>query len=341
MGKGPIDIHTHIVPATFPDYAGGNRSPRWPQMQMEPSCRHGTVMIAGKAFRTVSDECWDVDRRVEAMARAGVACQVLSPMPELLSYWLEPADALALGRHVNDTIAEMAARSPQRFIALGMVPLQEPELAASELARLMHSGAFRGVEIGTNINGTAIGDPRFDAFFAAAEELGAAVFVHALHPTGVERLVGPPVLAALVAFPCETSFAITSLITGGTLARHPKLRLAFSHGGGAFAMVLPRLMQGWRSLPALAHLLERSPLELARGLYYDTLVYDAPTLRFLIDRFGATQLCLGTDHPFDIQEKAPLAPVARLELAAEERDLLLFANAERFLGIAPAVERAP
>jgi aminocarboxymuconate-semialdehyde decarboxylase len=267
------------------------------------------------------------------MARAGIARQVLSPMPELLSYWLTPDDALALGRHVNDTIADMTARAPERFVALGMVPLQDPELAARELEALMESGAFRGVEIGTNVNGTPIGDPRFEPFFAAAEALGAAIFVHALHPIGLDRLVGPPVLGAVVAFPCETSFAIASLITGGTLVRHPRLRLAFSHGGGAFGLVLPRLMHGWKSLAPVTRLIERSPLEQARALYYDTLVYDAATLRFLIERFGMTQLCLGTDHPFDIQEKAPVAALSALDLAPGDRELLLFANAERFLGM--------
>jgi aminocarboxymuconate-semialdehyde decarboxylase len=331
--SGAIDIHTHIVPAAFPRYAGSASQVRWPEMRLEPDCRHATVMFAGTAFRTVTDECWDVDRRAEAMARAGIARQVLSPMPELLSYWLAPGDALALGRHVNDTIAEMVARAPERFAALGMVPLQDPELAARELAALMESGVFRGVEIGTNVNGTPIGDPRFEPFFAAAEELGAAIFVHALHPIGLDRLVGPPVLGAVVAFPCETSFAIASLITGGTLVRHPKLRLAFSHGGGAFGLVLPRLMHGWKSLPPVTRLIERSPLEQARALYYDTLVYDAATLRFLIERFGMTQLCLGTDHPFDIQEKAPVAALTALDLAPGDRDLLLFANAERFLGM--------
>jgi aminocarboxymuconate-semialdehyde decarboxylase len=331
--SGAIDIHTHVVPAAFPRYAGSGRQVRWPEMRMDADCRHATVMFAGSAFRTVSDECWDVDRRAEAMARAGIARQVLSPMPELLSYWLAPADALALGRHVNDAIAAMAARAPERFAALGMVPLQDPELAARELAALMQSGAFRGVEIGTNVNGTAIGDPRFEPFFAAAEELGAAIFVHALHPIGLDRLVGPPVLGAVLAFPCETSFAIASLITGGMLARHPRLRLAFSHGGGAFGLVLPRLMHGWKSLAPVTRLIERSPLEQARGLYYDTLVYDAAALRFLIERFGMTQLCLGTDHPFDIQEKAPVAALEALDLAPRDRDLLLSANAERFLGM--------
>jgi aminocarboxymuconate-semialdehyde decarboxylase len=326
-----VDIHTHVVPATFPAYAGRHANVRWPQMAPGPTCRHCNVMIAGKVFRTVGDECWDIERRLEAMAASRVERQVLSPMPELLSYWLEPEDAEALGRHVNDTIATMVRDGAGRFAGLGMVPLQDPERAARELERLMQSGSFRGVEIGTNVNGVSIGDPRFEPFFKAAEELGAAVFVHALHPAGTERLVGPPGLPALVAFPCETAVAIASLIAGGMLSRHPGLRIAFSHGGGAFGLVLPRLMHGWKTMRELGEKVP-SPREQARRLYYDTLVYDPATLAFLIERFGITQLCLGTDHPFLIQETDPVGVVEALDLPPGERDLLFHANARRFLG---------
>ena len=330
MAGGAIDIHTHIVPQSFPAYAGRGNGARWPQMAPAGDCHHANVMIAGKVFRTVTDECWSVERRAEAMARAGIARQVLSPMPELFSYWLDLEDAVALGRHINDTIAEMVAQAPDRFAGLGTVPLQDPERAARELERLMRTGQFRGVEIGSNVNGTAIGDPRFAPFFQAAEELGAAIFVHALHPT-LDRLVGKAAVPAVVAFPIDTGYAIASLMTGGILARHPRLRLAFSHGGGVFAMMLPRMMHGWRTM-GLTETMPRSPLELARALYYDTLVYDADTLRFLIARFGVTQLCIGTDHPFQIQELEPVKPIEALGLAPTERELLLHGNAERFLG---------
>ena len=282
MTAPAIDIHTHIVPAEFPAYAGRHGGVQWPSMAVAHDCHHKNVMIDGKNFRTVTDECWDVERRAEAMARMGIARQVLSPMPELLSYWLPLDDAAPLIRHVNDTIAAMVARDPDKFIGLGGVPMQDPDVAARELERLMRDG-FRGVELGSNVNGAALGDPRFEGFFAAAEELGAAVFVHALHPSGKERIVGPPGLMAFIGFPLETAYTIASLMTGGTLTRHPRLRLAFSHGGGAFASILPRLMHGWKSRPEIAERIGVSPYEHARRLYYDTLVYDARTLRHLID----------------------------------------------------------
>ena len=335
MANSAIDIHTHVVPAGFPAYAGRHANAPWPQMAPGHDCHHCNVMIAGKVFRTVNDECWSIERRLEAMDASRVARQVLSPMPELLSYWLDPEDALALGRHINDSIADMVAAGGGRFAGLGTVPLQDPEMAVRELERLMGSGRFRGVEIGTNVNGVSIGDARFETFFGKAEELGAAIFVHALHPAGTDRLIGPAGLAALVAFPCETAFAIASLMTSGILTRHPKLRIAFSHGGGVFGLVLPRLVHGWKTMPALGELIGQSPADQARKLFYDTLVYDTATLAFLIERFGVTQLCIGTDRPFLIQEDDPVGAVEALGLEAADRDLLLSANAARFLGEAP------
>ncbi|HYL31568.1 MAG TPA: amidohydrolase family protein [Stellaceae bacterium] len=327
-----IDIHNHIVPADIPPYAGKHGGSRWPQMAA-CDANHKNVMIDGKNFRTVSDQCWAVTRRIEAMDATGIGVQVLSPMPELLSYWFPPDDAVAFGHVVNGAIAEMVARAPTRFAGLGMVPLQDPELAARELERLMKDG-FRGVEIGTNVNGVAIGDPRFESFFAAAERLGAAIFVHALHPASLERIVGPPRLVPFVAFPGETNFAICSLITGGTLERHPKLRIAFSHGGGTFAIVLPRLAQGWSISPALREIIKINPRETARRLYYDTLVFEAKTIRLLIDLFGTSQLCIGSDFPFDGGDKEPLREIGKLGLSADDLASLHEGNAKRFLGLA-------
>jgi aminocarboxymuconate-semialdehyde decarboxylase len=330
-----IDIHTHIVPAKFPAYAGKlvsqHGGAQWPHMAAAHDCHHKNVMIDGKNFRTVTDECWDVERRRQAMAQMGIARQVLSPMPELLSYWLPLDDALPLTRHVNDTISAMVARAPDHFVGLGGVPMQDPDVAARELERLMRDG-FRGVELGSNINGAPLGDPRFENFFAAAEQLGAAIFVHALHPAGKERIVGPAGLMAYIGFPLETAYAIASLITGGTLTRHPRLRLAFSHGGGAFASILPRLAHGWKLKPEFAERIGVSPYEHARKLYYDTLVYDEVTLGHLIDTFGVRQLCLGTDFPFDIHERKPVEAVAALKLAVGDVKLLHHDNAARFLG---------
>jgi aminocarboxymuconate-semialdehyde decarboxylase len=266
------------------------------------------------------------------MAAMGIRYQVLSPMPELLSYWFDPKDTVVLARYVNSYIGEMVARQPQRFLGFGMVPLQDPELAGRELERLRSCG-LHGVEIGTNVNGRSIGDRMFDSFFAAAQALQMPVFVHPIRPAGVDRLVGPPSLAQSVGFPVESALTIATLITGGTLERHPRLQLAFSHGGGAFALVLPRLTHMWKTIPSLKESMPQSPVELARTLFYDTLVYDQCTLRYLVELLGTTQLMLGTDYPFAIHEREPIHRVEQLGLPEDCAAGLIYRNAARFLGL--------
>ena len=112
------------------------------------------------------------------------------PMPELLSYWLPTNAASVLARHINETIAEMVRAGPDRFHGLGMVPLQDMDAAQRELEHAMRQLGLKGVEIATNVNGVALGHPSLDPFFAAAEALDAAIFVHPLRPAGMEPTGG-------------------------------------------------------------------------------------------------------------------------------------------------------
>ena len=326
-----IDVHTHVVPENFPPYTGSGRDLPWPSMAEAHAC-HRHVMISGKVYRTVSDGCWSVPRRIEDMNAMHVARQALSPMPELLSYWLPLADAKVLIRYLNEQIATMVARAPERFVGLGAVPLQDVDAAIDELQFLKKQLRFSGVEIASHVNGISIGDPRFEPFFAAAEELGAAVFVHALHPAGQDRIVGP-FSEQVVCFPGDIALACASMITGGVAARHPRLRIAFSHGGGAMAMLLPRLVHAWQMLPKAKEALKESPAATARRFYYDHLVFDAAAVRLLIERFGTSQILLGSDYPFNMGESDPVGALERVGLDDDARLAISARNARRFLGL--------
>lgn len=326
-----IDIHTHVVPERFPAYAGKGTDVSWPSMTEAHAC-HKHVMISGKLYRTVSDGCWSVPRRIEAMGEMRVARQALSLMPELLSYWLPLEDAKVLIRYLNDEIAAMTARAPDRFIGLGAIPLQDTDSAIRELEYVVSTLRFPGVEIASHVNGVSIGDARFEPFFAAAERLGAAVFVHALRPAGKERIVGAFPEQA-VCFPGDIALAAASMITGGIAARHPKLRVAFSHGGGGLSLLLPRLDHAWKAIPKAKESLAESPIAYARRFFYDALVFDPAAVRFLVGTYGASQLVVGSDYPFAMGETDP---VGILEKAGFEPDVLsaiVSANARRFLGL--------
>jgi aminocarboxymuconate-semialdehyde decarboxylase len=182
------------------------------------------------------------------------------------------------------------------------------------------------------VNGVSIGDARFEPFFAAAEQLGAAIFVHALRPAGQERIVGPFVEQA-VCFPGDIGLACASMITGGIGARHPKLRIAFSHGGGVMSILLPRLMHAWNVFPKAKEALPEAPAVTARRFYYDQLVFDPSAVRFVMETFGDTQILIGTDYPFAMGDFHPMKTLELADVHGETLVAISSGNAKRFLGL--------
>ncbi|MBP1849281.1 amidohydrolase family protein [Rhizobium halophytocola] len=327
-----IDVHTHVVPADLPAYLSGPLPTAWPSMVAADAC-HRTFVVNGRNYRTLRDACWLPERRLEDMADMQIGVQVLSPMPELFSYWMDAAPAAELLRYTNDVIAELIEANSRRFVGLGAVPLQDIDLALTELHRLMKIPGFAGIEIGSNINGGAIGDPRFLPFFQEAQRLGSAVFVHAVRPTGMERLVGPAQLQQVLAYPTDVGLAAVSCITSNLLLKLPDLRIAFSHGGGTLASLLPRLREGWKVFSTLADTIEMDPYKQVRKLYLDSLVYDEPTLRHLLEIVGEDRILAGTDYPFNFHERAPLTRIDAAFADQGLRDKLAFVNAAKFLDL--------
>lgn len=329
-----IDVHTHIVPENFPAVGHRRAGNRWPFMDhTEPG--KANVMIAGRNFRTVLDRCWSVPRRLTEMAGPDYAVdrQVLSPMPELLAYRLEPEDGRDLARYLNEFLMRMVDERPDRFYALGSVPLQDVHLAAEELPRVKSLG-LHGIELLSNVNGKSLGEPEFRDFFKAAEELDVPIFVHAQHATFMDRVVGPPFLENMVAFPLEGALGIASMITGQLMEACPKLRLCFSHGGGTFAQLLPRLENAWHKNPRFREVVAKKPSAYARMFFYDDVFFDNRTVRYLIDAVGASQVMIGSDYPFMFRNQAPEQEFEELGLTAEERTGMGSGNCLRFLGLA-------
>lgn len=330
-----IDIHAHIVPQNFPADPSGGKNNRWPSMQCDakdPS--RATVMIGGKPFRPVDERCWNVDARLATMAEDGVDIQVLSPMPELLSYWFNVEETVVMGRHLAQTLRNMMDAAPAHFYGLGMVPLQDPDRAAEELLVLKRDYGLQGVQIGTHVMGKDLGDPRFRVFFAAAAELGMAVFAHGLQPVGEERWGSNPLMGGLLGYPLDSAIAAASLINGEVMHAHPGLRMGFSHGGGSAMTVINRLQKVYKSAPQMAAAMPEAPLETARRFYYDTLVYEPALLRAIKDLFGADRLMIGTDDPFPIRQQKPGDFLRESGVSAAELPGILGGNALRFLGVA-------
>lgn len=326
-----IDAHTHILPREWPDLAERYGDPRWPRLTHIDACS-ANIMVGGERFRHVTHQCYDVPRRLADMDESGVAMQVLSTVPVMFSYWAEPKHTRELSRYLNEHLASVVREHPERFAALGTVPLNDPDLAVEELERCVRDWGMAGVEIGSNIGGVDLDDPRFEPFFARASELDATVFVHPWQVVARDRLTKYYFLYT-VAMPAETAFAFGALVFGGVLERSPGLKVLFAHGGGSVPYTIGRMQRGWDVWePAREHT-TAPPIEQLRRCWFDSLTWDEASLALLVERVGADHVLLGTDYPFLMGEDRPGELVAASRLSAEERTLVLGGSAQRLLGI--------
>lgn len=328
-----IDVHAHVAPRSLPGDPTGGTLAAWPSIHCEACGRRATVKVGGRPFREIDERSWDVTRRIADMDHDLVDAQALSPMPELLAYWIEPGAAVEINRHVNHTIADMVATRPDRFFGLGAVPMQDPELAAREVSDLRSRFGLSGIEIGSNIAGAYLGDPKFDPVFAAAQENDLAIFVHALHPLAAKDLSRHPIVSPFAAFPVDTALSAASLIMEGVLERFPRLRLGFSHGGGVLGPILHRMEFGWGATGGFEGRLPASPKAYARRFFYDSLVYDQAYLAHLADHIAPGQIFLGTDYPYLIQQPDPRGFIETAVGAGVDASIRADA-ALRFLGVA-------
>lgn len=292
------------------------------------------MMIGDHRFRNVSENTWDADVRRAECDEVGVRVQVLSTVPVMFSYWAKPRDTLDLSQLLNDNIAETAAEHPDRFVALGTLPMQAPRLAIQELERCVKELGLPGVQIGSHVNEWNLDAPELFEFFQAAEELGAAIFVHPwdmLAPERMERYW----MRWLVGMPTETTIAICSMLFGGVFERLPGLRVAFAHGGGSFAGTLGRIQHGFDVRPDLCAVAnDRPPTEYAGRFYVDSLVHDPRALDLLVATVGADRVALGSDYPFPLGEHRPGALIEAMDSLSEaQKARLLAGTALEFLNI--------
>lgn len=353
-----IDLHTHILPERWPSWTTRTGYPGWIELEHHgPGCARmlQTQSVDGairaKPFREIKSNTWDPAARLADMHARGITSQVLSTVPVMFSHWAKALDAYDLHRLLNDHIAEVCRAAPRAgttpsFLGLGVLPMQDPELACRELSRCVTELGFSGVQIGTNVNGHNLDDPSVVRVLAHAESVGACVFVHPWDMLAAER-TEKYWLRWLVGMPTETALAIASLLFAGVFDRLPRLRMCFAHAGGSLLSVLGRMDHGFHARPDLCAVDNPNPPRAyfaggadaqpdAARFWVDSLTHDREVLRSLLRLMGERRVALGSDYPFPLGEEKPGEMIEAFDdLAPAAKQRLLASNALEFLGIAP------
>ena len=272
-----------------------------------------------------------LDERIADMDRMGVDIQAISVPPYQFYYWAEPELAREATRQLNDSLAENVSRHPDRLVGLGTLPMQNTELAVAELERCIKDLGMRGVEISTRVNDEELSAERLRPFFQKVEELDCVIFIH---PEGFSQgdRFRQHYFINLFGHPLESSLAIGQLIFSGVLDSYPGLKICIAHGGGYLPAYAGRIDHGYNARPDCREIISNPPGEYLKKLYFDTMVFEPDQLGFLIDKYGADHILLGTDYPYDMGEENPLDLIARVSgLEGDDHAAVCGLNAARLL----------
>ncbi len=323
-----IDIHAHVIPREV--LREQQPAEKWRPRVFRDEQGRQQIELGGNIISAALHESVDIEQILAAQEAATVDAVALSPWPTLLNYEMPAADGQRACRLYNEGIARLARDHPSRIAGMGIVPMQDPPLAAQEGEHAVRKLGLRAIELGTNVNGAYLGDEKMLPFWEAMAALDVLILVHPVPGVG-GPLMRQYELGNLFGNPAETGLTTASLIFGGVLERFPSLNICMAHGGGVLPYIIGRLDHGYEMRVKGKTIITRPPSTYLRQLYFDTITHSAEALRYLITLAGADHVLLGSDYPFDMGNDRPVELVRRLALPGADSEAILGGNAARLL----------
>jgi len=328
-----VDMHCHMLTVAAEKLVAERPerqadSERMAQSMTPDSLEYTLKTMLPAAFPKLTE----LTQRLADMDAMGVDLQVVSPAPNQYYYWADPELAGLVVRAINEHIAEQCARHSDRLLGMGTVALQHPELSVLQLEHAVRTLGLRGVEISSSVGGAELSDPKFERFWSRCAQLGCVVFLHPLGTT-----LGPRArsyyLTNHLGQPLEHTLALSHMIFGGVLDRHPGLKLFAGHGGGYLASYIGRADHAWHARPD-ARTCQHPPSEYLKRMWFDTIVYRPEALRHLAAEAGVDRLIVGTDYPYDMAHYDMHELVGAVaEFSEAQRAAILGGNACALLGV--------
>jgi aminocarboxymuconate-semialdehyde decarboxylase len=323
-----IDAHAHFVPQGFLDEVL-SRPGLFPSVKAAAGPDGVRFTFANQdAKRPVPNGMSDVERRRKGLADRGIDKQVVAGWLDVFGYDIPADEGREWSRFFNSHLLKAASSIPF-LVPLATVPMQSGKLAAQVLEESLDQG-FQGAMIGTQPKGQGgvLDDPDLEPFWEVASARKAAIFIHPTFGARDDRLKAYGLVSA-VGRVTDTTMAVARLLYSGHLVRHPGVNLIISHGGAALPMLFGRLCRSFATAPAQ----NADPALGFHRLYFDSVVYDAVTIRFIAEQAGADRIVMGTDEPFVIAEPEPLKLIEACGFGAADRQAILGGTAAKLFGI--------
>jgi aminocarboxymuconate-semialdehyde decarboxylase len=320
-----IDLHSHVVPPTIieallraPERFGiGGAAFNG----VKVTERDGALHFDNNGRLTLMErELYDVEAKLAAMDRMGIAVSALSVAPADLFLCARRGGGVGCRAAQQRRIAQMVAQRPDRLRGMATLPMQDPDAAIIELERVVKAYRFKAVELGTSIEGEQLAHPRFRPVLKTIEQLGCFVFAHPYTCSAKGGMEGYDFFNT-IGFPLDEALMVGHLMFSGALDELARLRILIAHGGGYAPYQIGRFECAHRHRATARANSATSPRTLRRRFYFDALTHDPHSLRLLIEPVGADRIAIGSDNPFDMGYADPLADIEQVpNLSPHERE---------------------
>lgn len=326
-----IDIHAHIVPENLIEAARSNAfKDEFPSIKFEPDGETGRFKFGLRDWtRVVRNDLVDLQARIHWLDERGIDIQILSGWLDIFGYDLPPDEGERWSNYLNDCIKQICEQGNARFAGLCSVPLRDGAIAARVLKAALSNG-LKGAMIGTRGGGgiAKLDDPRLSAFWSAADDAGAVLYLHPLLPENDDRL-DSVILKNTVGRPADAIITIGRLLYAGFFTRYRNVKIILSHGGCGADAVMPRMQRGLAVGKGL-----HDPLHELRQAYFDSVVFDPDALRRLHTLVGDGRIMMGSDCPFPIGDPQPSRVIeTAFGPGSEARQAMLGTTAAEIFGL--------
>jgi len=324
-----IDVHNHIYPKSFLERLesdGGSAE----IIVEKDEWKRPIIVQKGNRVVTITPPMNDVRKRLEDMDRAGFNVQILSlSIPSVDMFPLEIGEILA--QVVNDEIAEICREHPGRFMGLATLPFLDPNRTVKELERCIDTLEFKGVSIGSNINGMGLDNKLLYPFYERISDYDLPIHLHPRAPTDKETYrdyrLGP-----MIGFEMELCVAVVRLVMSGVMERFPKLRFIVSHLGGAIPYLAQRIQNCYEAYPECQANISGEATDYLKRFYYDTVSFSEPALMCAYSFVGADRLILGSDYPHVIGNiDEAITSIEKLGIPSQEKEKIYSENILRLI----------
>ena len=319
-----IDTHIHALPVSLLDQITDHEVDGLSASKVDGGWQ--VSVPGGSPPKLVRPLMVDAGQRAAWADTQGLTSQVVSPWLDAQPTGAMPeAAARDWARRLNTALAEQESG----HAVLATVALTGH--VARDLQTAVDQDGMTGLILSTNPPGASdLADPALEALWETAAGLGVPVVLHPPADGPARALPGSAEFGNTFCRLVDTTFAVTKLLLSGVLDRHPGLRLIVVHGGGFLPYQSMRLDGGHRADGLAHYVIERdSPSDYLADLFFDTVAMKAASIRLLAESAGAGQVLLGSDYPFPLGDRGPVATVRSAGLGEAATASVLGGNAAR------------